>query len=59
MDEELMQRLLDLITEAGLPEDSSQEIAFHLALHYPVHAQALLACTAHVPDNTPSGDDTP
>lgn len=59
MDEALMQQLLDVMTEAGLPEDSSQEIAFHLALHFPMHAQALLAHVPTDPDDTPSGEDTP
>lgn len=42
MDDELRTLLAAVMTTAGLPADSSEEIAFHLALHFPGHAQALL-----------------
>lgn len=43
MNEELRAVLVAVMVTAGLPADSSEEIGFHLALHYPEHAQALLA----------------
>lgn len=43
MDDDLKLQLVTVMTDAGLPADSSEEIAFHLALHYPSHARALLA----------------
>lgn len=46
MDQELYDLMLTVMTEAGLPDDSSAELAFHVALHYPEHGAALLA--AHV-----------
>ena len=42
MNEELRVLLVAVMVTAGLPADSSEEIGFHLALHYPEHAQALL-----------------
>lgn len=42
MDDELRALLVGVMVTAGLPADSSEEIAFHLALHYPTHAQAIL-----------------
>lgn len=43
MDEEVRARLLAIMTDAGLPEDSSAELAFHIAQHYPEHGAALIA----------------
>lgn len=42
MNEELYALLVAVMVTAGLPVDSSEEIGFHLALHYPEHAQAIL-----------------
>jgi len=42
MNEELRALLAAVMTTAGLPTDSSEQIAFHLALHYPTHAQTLI-----------------
>lgn len=42
MNEEIRAVLVAVMVTAGLPVDSSDEIGFHLALHYPEHAQALL-----------------
>ena len=54
MNEELMQELIGVMTAAGLPADSSAEIGFHLALHYPEHAEALLAYQRPEPPAEPT-----
>lgn len=46
MDDALYEKLLGVMLEADLSEDSSAELAFHLALHYPSHAAAILAYDA-------------
>lgn len=63
MNEELRAVLVAVMVAAGLPADSSEEIGFHLALHYPEHAQAILdyrpPALADIADNTESTVEPP
>lgn len=49
-EEELRDALLQTMLDAGLPEDSSRDLAFYVALHYPEHGAALIAARAGEPD---------
>lgn len=42
MNQELYNRMMAIMASAGLPEDSSAELAFHVALHFPEHGAALI-----------------
>lgn len=48
-EEELRDALLQIMLDAGLPEDSSRDLAFYVALHYPEHGAALIADRAGEP----------
>lgn len=54
MDQELYDQLLAIMVSADLPEDSSAELAFHVALHYPEHGAALIA--RHGAEPEPMGE---
>lgn len=42
MDEAVYQALRQILTEAGHSESSSEELAYHVALHFPEHGATLL-----------------
>lgn len=49
-DQELHAALVAIMLEAGLPEDSSDELALYVSWHYPDHGVALVeAATAGLP----------
>lgn len=49
MDQTVYDALYAIMVAADLPEDSSAELAFHVALHYPEHGAAILAAPAAAP----------
>jgi len=55
--------LYEKMIAAGLPEDSSTELAFHISLHYPEHGVAILGVqpdpAPEEPSDPGSGEPTP